>query len=56
MKNWSNYDVWYNREYSKKQKFEILYEKLIYLEQNMKKMMEMKKQILQFEEEVVDNR
>ncbi len=49
-------DAWYNRKYSKKQKLEILDDKLISLEQKMKEIKEMKKQILQFKEDVENNR
>ena len=48
-------DAWYNRKYSKKQKLEILDDKLISLEQKMKEIKEMKKQILQFKEDVENN-
>lgn len=49
-------DAWYNRKYTKKQKLEILNDKLISLEQKMKEIREMKKQILQFKEDVVNDR
>ena len=49
-------DAWFNRKYNKKQKLEILDEKLISLEQKMKEIKEMKKQILQFKEDVVNDR
>ena len=49
-------DAWYNRNYTKKQKLEILEDKLISLEQKMKEIKEMKKQILHFKEDVVNNR
>ena len=39
-------DAWYNRKYTKKQKLEILDDKLTSLEQKMKEIREMKKQIL----------
>jgi MerR family copper efflux transcriptional regulator len=48
--------AWYNRKYTKKQKLEILDDKLISLEQKMKEIKEMKKQILQFKGDVVNNR
>jgi hypothetical protein len=43
-------------KYTKKQKLEILEDKLISLEQKMKEIKEMKKLILQFKEDVVNNR
>ncbi len=49
-------DAWYNRKYTKKQKLEILDDKLTSLEQKMKEIKEMKKQILQFKEDVVKDR
>jgi MerR family Zn(II)-responsive transcriptional regulator of zntA len=49
-------DAWYNRKYTKKQKLEILEEKLVSLEQKMKEIKIMKKQILQFKEDVINNR
>ena len=49
-------DAWYNRKYTKKQKLEILDDKLISLEQKMKEIKEMKKQLLQFKDDVVNNR
>ena len=49
-------DAWYNRKYTKQQKLEILDEKLISLEQKMKEVKDMKKQILQFKEDVVNDR
>jgi MerR family Zn(II)-responsive transcriptional regulator of zntA len=49
-------DAWYNRKYTKKQKLEILTDKLISLEQKMKEIRAMKKQILQFKEDVVSER
>ena len=49
-------DAWYNRKYTKKQKLEILDEKLISLEQKMKEIKEMKKQIFQFREDVINDR
>ena len=49
-------DAWYNRKYTKKQKLEILDDKLISLEQKMKEIKEMKKQILQFKDDVVNDR
>ena len=49
-------DAWYKRKYTKKQKLEILDDKLTSLEQKMKEIKEMKKQILQFKEDVVKDR
>jgi len=49
-------DAWYNRKYTKKQKLEILDDKLISLEQKMKEIKEMKKQILQFKVDVLNDR
>jgi MerR family copper efflux transcriptional regulator len=49
-------DAWYNRKYTKKQKLEILTDKLISLEQKMIEIRAMKKQILQFKEDVVSER
>ena len=49
-------DAWYNRKYTKKQKLEILDDKLISLEQKMKEIKEMKKQIFQFKDDVLNNR
>jgi len=49
-------DAWYNRKYTKKQKLEILDDKLISLEKKLKEIKEMKRQILQFKEDVVNNR
>ena len=49
-------DAWYNRKYTKKQKLEILDDKLICLEQKMKEIKEMKKQILQFKVDVLNDR
>lgn len=49
-------DAWYNRKYSRKQKLQILDDKLIALEQKMKEIKEMKKQILQFKDDVINNR
>ena len=49
-------DAWYNQKYSKKQKLEILEDKLISLEKKMKEIKEMKKQLLQFKADVINNR
>ena len=49
-------DTWYNRKYTKKQKIKILSDKLISLEQRMREIKEMKKQILQFKDDVVNDR
>lgn len=49
-------DAWYNRKYTKKQKLEILEDKLLSLEQKMKEIKQMKKQILQFKDDVVNDR
>ena len=49
-------NAWYNEKYSKNQKLEILDDKLISLEQKMKEIKEMKKQLLQFKDDVVNDR
>jgi DNA-binding transcriptional MerR regulator len=49
-------DAWYNRKYTKKQKLDILDDKLISLGKKLKEIKEMKKQILQFKEDVLNNR
>ena len=49
-------DAWYNRKYTKKQKLEILYDKLNSLEQKLKEIKDMKKQILQFKDDVLNDR
>ncbi len=49
-------DAWYNKKYSKKQKLEILEDKLTSLEQKMKEIKAMKKQLLQFKDDVVNDR
>jgi MerR family transcriptional regulator, copper efflux regulator len=49
-------DAWYHKKYTKKQKLEILDDKLISLEQKMKEIKEMKKQIFQFKDDVLNNR
>lgn len=49
-------DAWYNNKYSKSQKLDILDEKLISLEQKMKEMKDMKKQLLQFKDDVTHDR
>ncbi len=49
-------DAWYNKKYTKKQKLEILNDKLISLEQKMKEIKEMKKQLLEFKDDVVKDR
>jgi MerR family Zn(II)-responsive transcriptional regulator of zntA len=49
-------DAWYNRKYSKKEKLQILDDKLLSLERKMKEIREMKKQIMQFKDDVVNNR
>ena len=49
-------DTWYNEKYSKNQKLEILDDKLISLEQKMKEIKAMKKQLLQFKDDVVNDR
>ena len=49
-------DAWYNEKYSKNQKLEILDDKLISLEQKMKEIKAMKKQLLQFKDDVVNDR
>ena len=49
-------DAWYNEKYSKNQKLEILDDKLFSLEQKMREIKEMKKQIFQFKDDVLNNR
>lgn len=49
-------DAWYNEKYSKKQKLEILDDKLISLDQKMKEINAMKKQLLQFKDDVENDR
>lgn len=49
-------DAWYNKKYSKKQKLDILTEKLNSLEQKMIEIKEMKKQVLQFKNDVINDR
>jgi MerR family Zn(II)-responsive transcriptional regulator of zntA len=48
-------DAWYNKKYTKKQKLEILDDKLISLEQKLNEIKEMKKQIFQFKDDVLNN-
>jgi MerR family copper efflux transcriptional regulator len=49
-------DAWYNKKYTKKQKLEILDDKLIALNQKMKEIKEMKKHVLQFKDDIVNNK
>jgi MerR family copper efflux transcriptional regulator len=49
-------DAWYNKKYTKKQKLEILDDKLFSLEQKMREIKEMKKQIFHFKDDVLNNR
>ncbi len=49
-------DAWYNKKYTKKQKLQILNDKLASLEQKMKEIKDMKRQIFQFREDVVNDR
>lgn len=49
-------DAWYNKKYTKKQKLEILDDKLISLEQKLKEIKEMKNRILEFKDDVVHNK
>ncbi len=49
-------DAWYKNKYSKEQKLEILNDKLISLEQKMNEIKEMKKQLLHFKDDVVNDR
>ena len=48
--------TWYIKKYSKKEKIQILDDKLTSLEQKLKEIKEMKKQLLQFKEDVVNDR
>jgi MerR family Zn(II)-responsive transcriptional regulator of zntA len=49
-------DAWYNQNFTKAQKLEILDDKLISLEQKMKEIKEMKKQIIEFKDDVLNDR
>jgi MerR family copper efflux transcriptional regulator len=49
-------DAWYNEKYSKKQKLEILDDKLTSLDQKLKEIKDMKKQLIQFKDDVVNDR
>lgn len=49
-------DAWYNQNYTKEQKLEILDDKLNSLEQKMKEIKEMKKQIIEFKDDVLNDR
>jgi len=49
-------DAWYNEKFTKQQKLKILEEKLISLEQKMNEIKDMKKQILQFRDDVLHDR
>jgi MerR family copper efflux transcriptional regulator len=49
-------DAWYNQNFTKAQKLEILDDKLISLEQKMKEIKEMKKQIIKFKDDVLNDR
>ena len=49
-------DAWYSKKYTKNQKIEILDDKLISLEQKMKEIKIMKKQIMQFKEDVINDK
>lgn len=49
-------DAWYNKKFTKKQKLKILDDKLVALEQKMKEIKEMKKQLLQFKVDVVNDK
>jgi MerR family copper efflux transcriptional regulator len=49
-------DAWYNQKYTKEQKLEILDDKLISLEQKMMEIKGMKKQLLQFKNDVLNDR
>ncbi len=48
-------DAWYNKKYTKKQKIEILDDKMISLEKKMNEIKEMKKKILQFKDDLVND-
>jgi MerR family Zn(II)-responsive transcriptional regulator of zntA len=49
-------DAWYNQKYTKEQKLEILDDKLISLEQKMMEIKGMKRQLLQFKNDVLNDR
>ena len=49
-------DAWYNNRFSKEEKLSILDEKLLSLEQKLTEIKEMNKQILQFKDDVVNDR
>lgn len=49
-------DAWYNATYSKTQKLEILADKLVFLDQKMNEIIEMKKRISVFKEDILNDR
>ena len=49
-------DAWYNNKFTKKQKLSILEDKLLSLEQKMKEIRDMKKQIGRFAKDVENDR
>jgi MerR family Zn(II)-responsive transcriptional regulator of zntA len=49
-------DAWYGNKYTKKEKIQLLDNKLLALEQKSKEIKAMKKQIAQFKDDVVNNR
>jgi MerR family Zn(II)-responsive transcriptional regulator of zntA len=49
-------DAWYGNKYTKKEKIQLLDNKLLALEQKLKEIKAMKKQIVQFKDDVVNNR
>lgn len=49
-------DAWYNNKYTKEQKLEILTDKLLSLDQKLKEIKAMKKLILQFKDDVANDR
>lgn len=49
-------DAWYGKKYTKKQKINLLDAKLLALEQKQNEIKEMKKQIAQFKDDVLNNR
>jgi MerR family copper efflux transcriptional regulator len=49
-------DAWYNNRFSKEEKLSILDEKLLSLEQKLTEIKEMNKQILQFKDDVLNDR
>ena len=49
-------DAWYDRKYTKRQKLQVLEDKLVSLDRKLKEIKEMKKQIRRFKEDVINDR